>query len=254
MRYFILIFLFLFLAGTPASLPASAWETANAAFAAGDYPKAVQYYQETIKHHGPAAARLFNLGNAHAKLQQFGPAILAYERAALLAPRDADVLANLRLTREAARSANPAAPFDTTSPPPWWQAPLHWLSLHEWSWLTALGTGIITLLVIAKTCLRVPPAWLPHAQPILCVLGLATAIPGSLALIQRRQETRIAIIIAEKPILRLSPFPEANAVGTPAPGQHVLPLGTRDGWCYLAVSGTSLRGWLPKSDIEALLP
>jgi hypothetical protein len=49
-----------------------------------------------------SAAQLYNSANAYARSGQTAPAVLAYERARLLAPTDPDLLANLHRVREAA--------------------------------------------------------------------------------------------------------------------------------------------------------
>ena len=54
---------------------------------------------------GYSAAALYNLGNAYARAGKPGLAVLNYERAALLAPDDPDIAANLHFVQRAARVA-----------------------------------------------------------------------------------------------------------------------------------------------------
>jgi hypothetical protein len=251
-RYCYLILLIL--AGCGSVLRAGTFEEANTAFAAGDYVRAVPLYQETITLEGPSAGRLFNLGNAHAKLQHLGPAILAYERAALLGPRDADIRANLKLAREAARAATPAAPFDLSAPPPWWQAPAYWLSLNEWGWLAACGWVIMAAVAALRGFTREPRPWLKQGALFMILAGGLLTSLGKWVLRHRAGETNVSIVITDKPVLRLSPFAGANETGTPAPGQRVVPGPSQNGWCYVTVPGTSLRGWIQLSEIEPLVP
>ena len=239
----------LFLATGLPTLRAGPWEDANAAFAAGDYAKAQPLYQDLIDREGPTAARLFNLGNTYAKLNQPGPAVLYYERAALLDPRDADIRANLKLTR-------PANATTLQSPPPWWTAPLFWLSLNEWSWLTAWGLVLLTAPILTRTFLTSRPGWLQRTTAPLISSGLALALPGALALQQRGSEKNLAIITAGEPVLRLSPFPNADPVDSspPLPGQRVIP-GERHGeWVHLTLPGSTNSGWVPHKDIALIIP
>jgi tetratricopeptide (TPR) repeat protein len=244
---FHLVLALLFLAMGLPSLRAGTWEDANTAFAAGEYAKALPLYQNVIDHEGPNAARLFNLGNTYAKLNQTGSALLCFERAALLAPRDPDIQANLKLTRPSSAVPGPDSP-------PWWKAPLYWLSLHEWSWVTAAGVILIVLPALGWGFSCFPRSWWPRTAAPMLSTGLAVVALGSLALSQRRSETLPGIVIAPEAILRLSPFKEANAVGPLVPGQRVIPTETRDGWAYLTVPGSTLRGWLPQSEFAALVP
>ncbi|HZE89941.1 MAG TPA: tetratricopeptide repeat protein, partial [Verrucomicrobiae bacterium] len=71
----------------------------NAAYERGAYLEAITIYQE-LEHEGVGSAALeYNLGNALFKAGRLGPAILAYERAARLDPKDADARANLEYLR-----------------------------------------------------------------------------------------------------------------------------------------------------------
>ena len=238
-----------FLSTGQAAPGAGTWEDANASFVAGEYAKAQQLYEDLIDREGPTAARLFNLGNAYAKLNLTGPAVLCYERAALLAPRDADIRANLKLTRP----ANAAA---ILPPPPWWTAPLYWLSLNEWSWLTAIGIAALTAPILTRTLLSPRPGWLQRAVAPLMLFGLALALPGGLAFQQRHAERNLAILTADKPVLRLSPFPTANPVdaGPLLPGQRIIPGGRHGDWVYLSIPGSSVSGWVPDKDIALIIP
>jgi len=84
--------------GAPAASPAAAYNQGNRLYAAKDYAGAVHAYEEALAA-GPNAAVHFNLGNALFKTGKVGPAILHYRRAHFLAPRDADIAANLEFAR-----------------------------------------------------------------------------------------------------------------------------------------------------------
>ncbi|MBI4372791.1 MAG: tetratricopeptide repeat protein [Candidatus Omnitrophica bacterium] len=67
---------------------------ANQLYAAAKYEEAAKVYEEIAKNK-PSAEVYFNLGNAYFKSKKLGQAVLNYERARRLNPRDSDVLANL---------------------------------------------------------------------------------------------------------------------------------------------------------------
>lgn len=244
-----LLIALLCLMGASITLQASPWEEANTAFAAGHYGKARDLYQQVIDQDGPSAARLFNLGNTHAKLNQPGPAVLCYERAALLAPRDAGIQANLKLTR-------PATASTLTAPPPWWKSPLYWLSLNEWSWITAGGLALDAALLLVRMVPRLRLPWLQSVNASLLGTGIALSLLGGLALQQRGGETKLAILTARDPILRLSPFPGADPVDAapPLPGQRVFPNERHGGWVHLTLPGSSTSGWIPEKDVTQIIP
>lgn len=78
------------------------FEAANTAFAQGKYSEAARGYESIISQQGWSGPLLFNLANAQQRDGRPGQAILNYERAALLAPGDPDIAANLHLARQKA--------------------------------------------------------------------------------------------------------------------------------------------------------
>ena len=71
---------------------------ANEAYRTGDYQKAIERYTEVVKEE-PQAAVYYNMGNAAFKLNRIGQAILNYERARRLSPRDQDTIQNLKYVK-----------------------------------------------------------------------------------------------------------------------------------------------------------
>src|SRR5580658_1333708 len=84
----------------------ASFSDANQFFAAGKFPQAAKSY-ETILNSGAVSPNLlFNYGDAEFKSGNLGRAIAAFRRAALLAPRDADVRANLEFARNQVQGAS----------------------------------------------------------------------------------------------------------------------------------------------------
>jgi tetratricopeptide (TPR) repeat protein len=78
---------------------ASFYNDGNRAYIEGDFQAAVEHYLYAIDA-GAADYRLFfNLGNAYFRLDEIGRAILSWERARLLSPRNRDVFENLYFAR-----------------------------------------------------------------------------------------------------------------------------------------------------------
>lgn len=73
--------------------------TANAAYDRGEYQAALDTYLQVLQQGGANGAVYYNCANCYFQLQQLGRAILYYEKAARLLPRDADIKANLELAR-----------------------------------------------------------------------------------------------------------------------------------------------------------
>ena len=225
---------------------ATAFDDANQQFKVGDFAGAATAYEICLTAEGPRAAVYYNLGNSYQSLKQYGPAILAYERARLLTPRDPDLLANLALARKAATA------FETTSGNPRLEAALNYLSRNEWSWLVA-GAGLfLGVLVMVGGAVPLPPRARLMLVVFSGVAGLAM-VAGATALYQRRGEGGRGIVLSENATVRLSPFEKAESLGTAGHGRTVH-LGSETGdFRYVEIPGTQLRGWLAVKDVEAIV-
>ncbi len=77
----------------------------NRAYKNGQYPAAVDGYRDLIAAGFDNGQVYYNLGNAYFRMGATGQAILSYERAHLLIPRDDDLAFNLALARNQAVDA-----------------------------------------------------------------------------------------------------------------------------------------------------
>ncbi len=71
---------------------------ASQAYAAGEYAQAADCYEQ-LKAYGESPQLYYNLGNAYFKSNEIASAILNYERALRLAPRDEDIRFNLEMSQ-----------------------------------------------------------------------------------------------------------------------------------------------------------
>lgn len=242
-RKFLIGLLCLFLGANCVS--ATALDDANQMFKSGDFAGAAAAYEKLLADDGSRAAVYYNLGNSYQSLKQCGPAILAYERARLLTPRDPDLLANLTLARKAATA------FEETGIHPRLDVILNFLSRNEWSWLVAGAALFLGVLAVVCGAVRLPPRLRRFAVVSSVVAGFAI-IAGASALYLRRGESARGIVLSEKATVRLSPFENAESLGTPGSGR-IVRLGAENGdFRYVEVFGTSLKGWLARKDVGAI--
>lgn len=213
---------------------------ANRAFAEGDFAAALRSYERTLSDDLYANA-LCNLGNACFRLGKPGPAALCYERALALEPRHPDAAANLKLTREKSGAR--------LLERPWWEAALLWL--HP-ATATEIALGAAWIFMLLGTSM----VWRKKRGGGLwaCALGVLLAAGYAAAVYwehSRREE--VAIVIAERTVVRPEPAEHA-AAGSPVPaGSEVRVLGDHGGWTY-CLFPDGQRGWLPSSAIEFLFP
>ncbi len=222
----------------------ASFDQANKLFLSGDFAAAASAYQQSIDTHGPSSSLLYNLGNSHYRLGQYGPAILAYERAKLLTPRDPDLIANLNLARKA------ATVFDKSALDPRLEAAIHWLSRNEWSsWVVgaALWIGGISMVCGVTRISR-------KFVSVSLVFASLTIIAGATALFLRRDEDKRGIVLSKDAAVHLSPFEKAENIGTPGAGRMVR-MGDKNGvYFYVDVPGTELHGWMAEKDVEMIIP
>ena len=221
------------------------FDQANRQFAAGDYAAAAAAYEQVLAADGPRAAVYYDLGNSYQRLGRTGPAILAYERARLLTPRDPDLLANLALARKA------AAAFEDGGRHPLVEVALTYLSRNEWSWLVTGSALVLGALALVAGVLRRGPRL--AALVTAGLAGVALALGGS-ALYLRRGEANQGIVLSDAATVRLSPFATAEALGTPGPGRIVRLGGKTGDYYFLEVPGVNLRGWMALKDVAAITP
>lgn len=222
------------------------FDQANRQFESGDITGAAVIYQEILDSDGPSASVLFNLGNCHQRLGKHGYAILAYERARLLTPRDPDLLANLDLARKAATA------FEEPGQYPVMDAFLDYLSLNEWSWLVAGSALFLGGLALLCGCVRVRRRRMMLGVRISSGLAVFSIVVGAIALYLRRDEVSRGVVLTESAVVRLSPFEKAESLGTPGPGHIVRILESKDGFYFVEVPGTGLRGWMSDKDVSAI--
>jgi len=120
---------------------------------------------------GYSAAELYNAANAYARAGNTGLAVLNYERAQLLAPRDPDIAANLRLVRMTAHLPD--------APSPAIERVLTWAAPDTYAWLGVFGVLLAGAGLLALRRARRGRSWsvLLLSGGALCVaLTLANAV------------------------------------------------------------------------------
>mgnify|MGYP001788567303 CR=1 FL=1 len=227
------------------SVFASEFDAANQKFKAGDFYGAANAYEEILTREGPRAAVFYNLGNSYSQFGKYAPAILAYERARLITPRDSDLLANLASAQKAASIEEDK--FND----PWFNDILHYLSRNEWAWLVtgaSLFLGCLSLIFGAMKLSRISQLWGLISASVAGVIIVVAA--GALTM--RHNESNRGVVLSEDAQVRLSPFEKAESVGQLKPGQSVT-LGSRNGnFYYVESAGRSLEGWISKEDVALI--
>lgn len=228
--------------GAEPEKPLSVFEEGNRFYEQGHYPEAIARYEVLLKH-GTSPQVLFNLANARFRNGDVGLAILNYRRAQQLAPRDADVLANLRFARQTVPGtvSVPSSPFSRV---------FRYFTLNElggamavmfWFWL-----GLLSLM-------KWQPQWRPALRTSSIVAGLLFVLTALwLAGAAQVQTRRIAIITAEQASARFGPLEESQVAYTANDGAELLAGEIKGPWVQVQDRSGRLA-WLPRDHV-ALFP
>ncbi|HZR85089.1 MAG TPA: tetratricopeptide repeat protein [Candidatus Binatia bacterium] len=196
--------------------PAADFERANAAFADGRFAEAADLFAAIAAHAGASPGVLFNLGNASFRAGRIGEAVLAYERALLLAPRASEIAANLRQVRRAANLADPEAGL--------WPRTVALATADGWAWLASACLTLACVGLLCATGLRSRLAGRPGVQRALraaiavLVAGLVLASAAAASAIA---ELDRGVVVGRDPTLRVAPYPSATTSRPVAPGEVV---------------------------------
>ncbi len=218
------------------------FEQANQAYEKEDYTTAIKSYSDIINYGVENSAVFFNLGNAYIKTRQVGQAILYYEKAHRLVPRDPDVLANLEL-------AQLMTVDKVDMPVPGLTANLvnhfyNYFSLNELAELTLfhfagiMGLLCIIVLVRSNEARRILWYFAGFGIALLLLFGLTFYTK------QNKQE-KIAEAIVLTP--KLDAYSQPGATGaisfTVHEGKKVLIRQSRDNWAEVELEN-GWQGWV----------
>ena len=218
-----------------------AFTRANAADAAGRSAEAADAFAAIVRDRGSSPALLLNLGNASARAARTGEAILAWERALVLDPGNAEVSANLRALR---RRANlPEAPDDAWSRLVARFGADGWARIGSGAWIA----GWLCLLAAAlagdrlsgrPTLRRLVRLSLPAAFALVALAILAER--SALADLER------AVVLGDGGGLRSAPFASAPQGQAVVAGEIVVPERSHEGW-ILVTTAAGKSGWIESS-------
>jgi hypothetical protein len=188
-----------------------------------------------------SADGLYNLANSYARAGKPGLAVLNYERAALLAPDDPDINANLEYVRASAHVATePRGRFVRIA-----QAASPRLA----AWAGVLGIALVGLGMLARRTTR-RFQWMRIGGIVIGAALIALTASNAMLLWPRMHE---AVILINQTPVRVSPvpmgetafvLPEAETVTITAEHEDFALIRTRRG----------LSGWVARANLGAVVP
>jgi hypothetical protein len=225
------------------ALFASAEEDFNAAnrlYEQGRYPEAATAYQRLAGEDQINATVWFNLGNARYQAGQLGRAIAAYSHAQRLAPRDGEILNNLRMARMKAghkQDESLAALLGRVSPNTW-----------------AVTTGLAVFLwFVLRAVAELKPERRTPQRTASWALGFTALLLATATLVVADDQiwTHRVVVNVPEAVIRRGPIPDSQSKSTPPDGTELEVLDRKDDWLNVrAIDG--LDGWILRSQVEPL--
>ncbi len=242
-RLGVLILIAVACAGKILALDATAFfSTANELYARGKFAEAAAAYEQILQTSGQSPALLFNCGNAEFKAGHLGKAIAAYRRAELLAPRDAELRANLAFVRNQVQGS---ALRENR-----WQNWMGSLTLDEGAQLTAVLFWVMFGLFIAR---QIKPSLAPKLRGATRLAVALTVFSGAVLAVQAANHfnSSEAVVTGAEATARSGPFDDAQTAFTVHDGTEMPVLDRHDEWVEVA-DATGKVGWFGRKQVEVL--
>ncbi len=223
-----------------AASPGVSFDEANRLFSQGRYAEAAAELEAIGRLRGWSAPLLYDLANTYAKEGQIGQSILDYERAQVLAPRDADIAANLAYVRATAGLPVPAWP--------WHDRLVRLLTPATWTWLAVTGCFLAGVGFVARWRWR--RRRLVYAAVLAALMG-GTAVAATVIL---DRDLDHAVVVERKmaPVL-VSPFEGAASEVSLSEGEDVSVIGRHDDFVRVR-DGNGRTGWVQSGAVLPVVP
>jgi hypothetical protein len=190
---------------------------------------------------GYSAADLYNTANSYARAGKPAMAVLNYKRAALLAPGDPDIEANLRFVRQSAR-----LPVDGSN---WFERSFGSVDPVLGSWaalaaLTLLGAGVL---------LGRPQAKFRFARRAAMFIGVIVLLAMAANAIMVWPKLKEAVILTAATPMRATPVPMGDALAELPEAETVRIMAMHEGF-VLVRTRAGKTGWVADANIAAVVP
>ena len=222
-----------------AGTPTERFDLANRLYEGGKFGEAATTYESIVQGGTVSPPLWFNFGNACFKSGQIGRAIVAYQRAEKMTPRDPDVRANLRFARNQVQGP-------TMRVPGWKRWIRNGFSVNEWAVFAAVGVWLTFLSLAGAKMWPNSKSFLGITAKVLGVLTIFGIAGLSVALMARTPQT--AVVTATELSVRNGPLEESASAFTVHDGAELRIMDRKDDWLQVT-DGTSRIGWVKRSDV-----
>ena len=213
------------------------------AYDAGNFKEAREWYMKKLEKSGISPALLYNIGNCYYQEKDFAKALLCYEKAHLLAPRDEAIFRNLELTR---RELKLPAVNQLNSPSDIPSYLRDQMTPEEWMIIAAIGLSFL-LIAFGLRRFTGPRVTLP-----IMIVGAIILILGSamtFSLYKTTYSTDRAIVLEDDVQIRTLPSKQSPLLNneTLKSAETVQIRERRNDW--IRIKAGNVVGWVPAGSI-----
>ena len=143
--FFISLLPLILVSELPAQSAQILFESANRDYFEGNYEQSIEKYQKILENDVESGEVYFNLGNAYYKLDDYGRAILCFEKAKKYLSGDDALEKNLKLAQF--RIIDEIEPIPQLFLQVWWNELLNLFSIEFYAWMSLMLFAILTFLI-----------------------------------------------------------------------------------------------------------
>ncbi|MCH8546193.1 MAG: tetratricopeptide repeat protein [Cryomorphaceae bacterium] len=222
-------------------------EEGNAFYESSEYELAVEKYTFILSQGIVSSEVYFNLGNAYFKKNNLGKAILNYERALKLAPKDEDIQFNLEFAR-----ASTVDKIESTGTV-WFKKMVHGYlkTMNTNAW--AMVSLVLVFLALLFWILFLSNRYAPNGLIIALVVSLLLAIAAILSSFGRRllEAQRFAIVMDDGITVKSAPAQKGEDMFIIHEGTKMELLDEYQTWFKIRLENGNV-GWLPQNTVEEI--
>ena len=212
----------------------------------GKFDEAVAEYEKLLSGDTESANIYYNIGNCYFKKGAIGKAIVNYQRAKRLNPRDRDMEANLRhaLSMTKSTSGSDEGPWFLRYASDFFDT----FTINELAVILSSIYLIIIILILICFIFKIPKF---HCAIVSFILGIILVFSSVGLYLKISDLKREAVIIEEKTDARFEPFDRATTHFVLYEGNKVLVIKRNDGWDKVRRRDGKV-GWVENKSLELI--
>ncbi|MCB0804943.1 MAG: tetratricopeptide repeat protein [Bacteroidales bacterium] len=251
MKRIIIIISFLgLLLPVSAQQPDTLISSANDAYANEFYDNAIDRYQQVLEMGYESPELYFNLGNAYFKSEDYPSAILYYEKAKKLDPRDDDIRHNLEVAN--ARIIDKIEPVPELFLKTWWRSFVNMFSSNTWSTIAVIGFILVFITLafyMLSRMIRIRKVAFFSGLGFLAITIVAFTVAWHTY--SKANKDHEAIVFTPTITVKSSPSPNSVDLFVIHEGAKVELLDQVGNWYEIRIASGSV-GWLPLESVKKI--